>query len=143
MNLSKYFKIKEFEYSSTALIMGIDNKIPVDLLQNVIRLHDNILYPLRKAIGCPVIISSCYRCEKLNKIIGGVKNSQHNEAKAVDFTVKGQSNIAVFNWIRKNCDYDQLILETVNGAQWIHVSYNFENNRKQCLSYDGKTYKSL
>ena len=97
MKLSEFFDLKEFEYSSTAFIMGIDNTIPSDLLPNIVRLHDNILYPLRKATGCPVIISSGFRCDKLNKVIGGVKNSQHNEAKAIDFTVKNQSDLSVIN----------------------------------------------
>ena len=143
MKLSEYFDLSEFEYSSTAFIMHIDNAIPKDLLINVVRLHDNILYPLRKATGCPVIISSGFRCDKLNKVIGGVKNSQHNEAKAVDFTVKNQSDLSIVNWIRKNCEFDQLILEKVNGKQWIHVSYNFGKNRKQVLNYDGKSYTSF
>ena len=143
MKLSEYFNLSEFEYSSTAFIMHIDNTIPKDLLMNIVRLHDNILYPLRKATGCPVNISSGYRCDLLNKAIGGVKNSQHNEAKAVDFTVKGQSNLAVINWIRKNCEFDQLIWEKVNGQEWIHVSYNFGKNRKQVLHYDGKSYTSF
>lgn len=143
MKLSEYFNLNEFEYSSTAFIMQIDNTIPKDLLINVVRLHDNILYPLRKATGCPVLISSGYRCEKLNEIISKANNSQHIEAKAADFTVKGQSNLAVVNWIRKNCEFDQLILEKVSGQEWVHVSYNFGKNRKQVLYYDGKQYKSI
>lgn len=143
MKLSEYFNLSEFEYSSTAFIMHIDNTIPKDFLMNVVRLHDNILYPLRKATGCPVNISSGYRCDKLNKVISKAKNSQHSEAKAADFVVKGQSNLSVINWIRKNCEFDQLILEKVNGQEWIHVSYNFGKNRKQVLHYDGKSYTSF
>jgi phage FluMu protein Com len=143
MKLSEYFDLSEFESSSTAFIMKIDNTIPKDLLINVVRLHDNILYPLRKATGCPVNISSGYRCEKLNKVISKANNSQHIEAKAADFTVKGQSNLAVVNWIRKNCEFDQLILEKVNSNEWVHVSYNFGKNRKQVLHYDGRQYKSI
>ena len=142
MKLSEYFDLKEFEYSNTAFIMGIDNKIPTEYLPNVVRLHDYILYPLRKATGCPVVISSGYRSAKLNENIG-VKNSQHCEGKAVDINVKGQSNLAVLNWIRKNCDFDQLIIEKVQCTEWIHVSYNFGKNRKQVLHFDGKSYKSI
>ena len=143
MKLSEYFDLSEFEYSNTAFIMGIYNKLPAELLPNVVRLHDNILYPLRKATGCPVIISSGYRSAKLNESIGGVQNSQHSEGKAVDINVKGQSNLAVLNWIRKNCDFDQLIIEKVQCTEWIHVSYNFGKNRKQVLHFDGKSYKSI
>ena len=143
MQLSQYFKLEEFEYSDTAKAKGINNSIPKDLIPNVVRLHDNVLYPLRKLIGCPVKITSGYRCAELNKAVGGVSNSKHANGQAADIDVVNQSNMAVFNWIRKNCEFDQLILEQVGGTQWVHVSYNFDHNRKQCLSYDGKSYKSI
>ncbi len=143
MNLSEYFKLEEFENSDTARAFGIDNSVPKSLIQNVVRLHDNVLYPLRKLIGHPVVITSGYRCPDLNNKVGGVTSSQHASAQAADITVTGQSNTAVFNWIRKNCEFDQLILESVGGVQWVHVSYSFGSNRKQCLSYDGKRYKAI
>lgn len=143
MKLSQYFDLSEFEYSDTAKAKKIDNTIPKDLIPNVVRLHDNVLYPLRKLIGCPVRITSGYRCAALNKAVGGATNSQHSNGQAVDIDVVNQSNMAVFNWIRKNCEFDQLILESVNGVEWVHVSYNFDNNRKQCLKYDGKSYKAI
>ena len=143
MQLSQYFKLEEFEYSDTARANGIDNSIPASLIPNIVRLHDNVLYPLRKLIGHPVVITSGYRCPDLNNKVGGVATSQHANGQAADITVTGQSNTAVFNWIRKNCDFDQLILEQVGGTQWVHVSYNFDHNRKQCLSYDGRSYKSI
>lgn len=143
MILSEFFNLSEFEYSDTAKTYGIDNSIPKGLIANVVRLHDNILYPLRKFVGHPVIITSGYRCPELNKKVGGASNSQHANGQAADIDVVNQSNIAVFNWIRENCEFDQLILENVDGAQWVHVSYNFDKNRKQCLSYDGRSYKAI
>lgn len=143
MKLSEYFNLSEFEYSSTAFIMKIDNAIPKEFLINVVRLHDNILYPLRKATGCPVVISSGYRCKELNDLVSKSNTSQHLDGKAADFVVKGQSNLSVINWIRKNCDFDQLILEKVKGDEWIHASFNFGKNRKQVLRYDGKSYTSF
>jgi hypothetical protein len=143
MKLSEYFNLSEFEYSSTAFIMKIDNSIPKDLIMNVVRLHDNILYPLRKATGCAVNISSGYRCKALNDLVSKSKTSQHMDGKAADFVVKGQSNLSVINWIRKNCEFDQLILEKVDGREWIHVSYNFQKNRKQVLHYNGKQYIAI
>lgn len=140
MKLSQYFDLSEFEYSDTARAKGIDNTIPRELIQHIVRLHDNVLYPLRKLVGHPVRITSGYRNPEL-KI--GVSNSQHAKGQAADIDVVGQSNLAIFNWIHKNCDFDQLILEKANGVEWVHVSYNFENNRKQCLSYDGKRYVAI
>ena len=143
MQLSQYFKLEEFEYSDTARKYGIDNCIPKSLIPNIVRLHDNVLYPLRKLVGHPVVITSGYRCPDLNLKVGGAANSQHANGQAADISVTGQSNTAVFNWIKNNCDFDQLILEQTGLAQWVHVSYNHDKNRKQCLSYDGRTYKAI
>lgn len=143
MKLSEYFELSEFEHSDTARAKGIVNRVPAELVPNVVRLHDNVLYPLRKLVGHPVRITSGYRCADLNKAVGGATNSQHSTGEAADIEVAGQSNSAVFNWIRKNCEFDQLILESVNGVQWVHVSFRFGGNRRQCLAYDGKKYVSI
>ena len=143
MRLSEFFELSEFENSATAKARGISNKIPAELLPSLVRLHDNVLYPLRKFVGHPVRITSGYRCAALNKAVGGAANSQHSTGEAADIEVAGQSNSAVFNWIRKNCEFDQLILESVNGVQWVHVSFRFGGNRRQCLAFDGKRYVSI
>ena len=143
MKLSEYFELSEFEHSDTARAKGIVNRVPAELVPNVVRLHDNVLYPLRKLVGHPVRITSGYRCADLNKAVGGAANSQHSTGEAADIEVAGQSNMAVFNWIRKNCEFDQLILESVHGVQWVHVSFRFGGNRGQCLAYDGKRYVSI
>ena len=66
---------------------------------------------------------------------------------AADFEIAGVPNIKVAYWISNNCDFDQLILEYYKkddpAAGWIHCSYNEKgNNRKQILTYDGKTYEN-
>ena len=143
MNLSQNFTLQELIHSDTANAYKINNTPSEPVINNLKALCLNVLQPLRNALGCPIIISSGFRCAVLNKKVGGTAASQHLYGQAADITVTGQSNTAVFNWIRKNCDFDQLILENVNGVEWVHVSYNFENNRKQCLSYDGRSYKSI
>ena len=143
MKLSQNFKLEEFYASDVAKLSGINNKPNEEHIVNITRLHDNCMLQIRMNLKMPVIISSGYRCKKLNNKIGGVSNSQHLEGKAVDFTVKGKSNKEVFEWCRKNLEFDQLILEKVNNYEWVHLSYNFEKNRKQVLQYDGKNYKKV
>lgn len=70
MKLSEYFELSEFEHSDTARAKGIVNRVPAELVPNVVRLHDNVLYPLRKLVGHPVRITSGYRCAGLNKAWG-------------------------------------------------------------------------
>ena len=92
------------------------------------------------------MINSGYRCLELNRKIGSSDSSQHTKGMAVDFEIIGTPNIQVAYWIQNNCDFDQLILEFFSyekdepNAGWIHASYCDGNNRKQVLTFDGKSY---
>jgi hypothetical protein len=89
------------------------------------------------------VISSGFRCVKLNNAIGGVPNSQHVTGRACDFTVKGYTVKQVFDWCRNPANglvFDQLINEK---NQWVHISFNINANRKETLVYDGKIYKAI
>lgn len=130
----KYFTIAEFVRSDTAGRKGIDNKLPKEMLPNVIALVDNVLDPLREWYGKPIIVSSGYRCPELNKAVGGSNTSQHMSGEAADIdTGNRQQNKLLFEYIRKNLTYDQLIWE--HGGDWVHVSYRIGGkNRMQMLS---------
>ena len=138
MNLSQYFKLEEFEFSDTAKAKGINNSIPKDLIPNVIRLHDNVLYPLRKLVGCPVRITSGYRCAELNKAVGGANNSGHLTGRCADIHVNGMTAKELYNFIKKSgVKYRQCILES---NSWVHIDYKKDDLKCENLIYDGKSY---
>jgi len=147
MQLSKNFKLEEFERSMTATRMGIDNKAGSGEIKSLTDLCYEVLEPVRAKFGKPIMISSGYRSEALCEAIGSKKTSQHTKGQAVDFEIMGIHNLKVAHWIKENCDFDQLILEYFNrkekNAGWVHVSYNEKgNNRKAVLTYDGKSYEN-
>jgi len=146
MKLSRYFTRAEFEKSQTATRNGINNTMTPEALQNAIDLCENILDPIRKHFGKPLIISSGYRSAKLNRIIGGSKNSQHSKGEAADIEVRGVSNWDVLRFITLNLDYDQLICEyMVKGNPdkgWIHVSYRKGGGRHMALTIDSTGTRS-
>jgi hypothetical protein len=147
MQLSKNFKLEEFEKSMTATRMGIDNKAGSGEIKSLTDLCYEVLEPVRAKFGKPIMISSGYRSEALCEAIGSKKTSQHTKGQAVDFEIMGIHNLKVAHWIKENCDFDQLILEYFNrkekNAGWVHVSYNEKgNNRKAVLTYDGKSYEN-
>tara|TARA_R110001592_G_scaffold340697_1_gene629215 strand:- start:43 stop:540 length:498 start_codon:yes stop_codon:yes gene_type:complete len=147
MQLSKNFKLEEFERSMTATRMGIDNKAGSGEIKSLTDLCYEILERVRAKFGKPIMISSGYRSEALCEAIGSKKTSQHTKGQAVDFEIMGIHNLKVAHWIKENCDFDQLILEYFNrkekNAGWVHVSYNEKgNNRKAVLTYDGKSYEN-
>lgn len=135
--MGKYFTISEFVRSETADRRGIDNKLPKELLPNVQALINNVLDPLREAYGKPITVTSGYRCEALNKAVGGSKTSDHLTACAGDIVGTPNTraeNRRLFYLIQElGLDFNQLIDE--KNFSWVHVSYrNDGNNRKQVLS---------
>lgn len=130
----KFFTIDELIYSDTAIKRGIKNIPNEQQKKNLIALVDNILDPLREAYGKPIIVTSGFRCEELNKIVGGANTSQHKSGCAADIRSKEdtkEENKKLFDLIQKlKLPFDQLIDEY--NLNWVHVSYS-DRNRRQVL----------
>ena len=147
MQLSKHFKLSEFEKSSTATRLGIKNKAGSGEIKNLTDLCYAVLEPVRAKFEKPILVTSGYRSEELCVAIKSSKTSQHTKGQAVDFEIAGVSNLQLAIWIENNCDFDQLILEfwkEDEGANsgWVHCSYNEGSNRKQVLTFNGKEFKN-
>ena len=143
MQLSKHFSLDEMERSQTAQRLGIKNKAGSGEIKNLGDLCYNVLEPCRAKFDKPIRISSGYRSEELCVAIGSKKTSQHALGMAVDMEIPSESNLKVALWLQNNVDFDQLILEYYTGeanSGWIHVSYHEGSNRKQVLTFDGKSY---
>ena len=150
MKLTRNFSLSELIKSDTAIRLGIDNNPNADQIEKLKLLCENILQPVRDHFG-RVTVTSCFRspalCQKINSSI----NSQHTRAEAADFEVMGTDNAELADWINKNLDYDQLILEFYTPGEpnsgWIHCSYTNDQPRKQFLhayKSEGKTkYKPV
>ncbi len=139
MNLSKNLSLKEVVRSNTAIRKGISNQPTKQHLQNLILLADNIFQPLRDYINKPIKVSSGYRSLALNKAIGGSTRSQHCKGQALDLDNGYEMNKIMFEYIKDNLDFDQLINE--QDFSWIHVSFKNGKNRKQVLRMvNGKYY---
>ena len=150
MKLSKNLSLAEVTKSTTAKRLGIDNTPDEWTIQNLKQIAINVFQPLRDAFGCPIYVSSGYRSAELNTAIGGSTRSQHVEGRALDLDADvygGCSNAQIFNWIKENLEFDQLIWEfgDDDNPDWVHVSYVYDGiNRKRCLKAcrdnNGKTY---
>ena len=143
MKLSKHFSLEEMEKSQTATRKGIKNKAGSGEIKNLGDLCYEVLEPVRAKFDRPVTITSGYRSPELSEAIGSKATSQHCLGEAVDFEIAGVSNLEVALWLTNNVNFDQCILEFWTGeasSGWIHVSYKDGSNRKQILTYDGKSY---
>ena len=140
--ISKHVSYKEGVYSRTAERLGLKNDPSDDHLKNMRLIAEKIFEPLRMHVGGPIKINSFYRGPELNKAIGGSSKSQHCHGQAIDIddTFGNATNAEMYNWIKDNLNFDQMIWEfgTDTNPNWVHISYvSPEENRKRCL----KAYK--
>lgn len=153
MRLSEHLDLSEVIRSETAKRRGISNMPTPEHLENFKKLAENVFEKVRNHFRCPIRISSGYRSKELNAVTPGASaTSQHSTGEAIDIDMDGSSdgvtNKMVFNYIKDNIEFDQLIWEfgTSENPDWVHVSYESSGKqRKQILKatrVGGKTQYS-
>ena len=149
--LTPHFSLLEMCESRTAKRYGIVNVVPPETVENLKRLCEATLEPLREALGLPVVITCGYRCQRLNEILAhSARRSQHLTGCAADFYVGQGSDsrsrfqvaghrerlIKAFRLIltEPGIDFDQLIIYPT----FIHVSYvSPQANRHYIMTGNG------
>lgn len=142
--ISKHISYKEATRSNTAIRKGINNTPDGDQLIAMKLVAEKVFEPMREHFGKPIRINSFLRVSALNVAVGGSKSSQHCKGEAIDMDgLNGLTNKEIFDYIKNNLDFDQLIWEygTDKEPDWVHVSYSANGNRKQILkAIKGKGY---
>ena len=145
--LSQNFKLKEFEKSFVAKRKNIDNCVhDKETFKSLEKLCKNIVQPIRNYYKIPFSPNSGYRSITLNRYIGSSDTSQHVLGQAVDLEIPGVNNEELFNFIKDELDFDQVILEYYDGVDpssgWVHVSYvSNKDNRNRAMTFDGTHYR--
>ena len=128
MRLSKNFTMEELCRSATAERHGIRNWPKAGdeehrVRENLRYLCFDVLQPLREHVGKPIVVNSGYRSKEVNRLVGGVKNSQHLTGEAADLRIESTKQGREWaEWIMENCDFDQMLLERNGKSVWLHVS---------------------
>jgi hypothetical protein len=159
---AQHFKPYEVSKSNTAVREGIDNTPNEAQLEAAQALARNVLDPVREHFGIAFSPESWFRCEALEKVVtrngfgrwcrdrGIAKDANawadyfplksHPKGQAADFEIPGVDNLEVFEWIRDNCKFDQLIQEGYRQGEpnsgWIHVSYRPAGNRNEAFDIE-------
>jgi len=139
IKISKHLSFDECTRSETATKMGIVNNNPnLSVIENMKALAENVFEPLRVHFNVSIHVSSVFRSMNLNQAIKGSITSQHCSGQAMDIDNgdKGKPiNKEIFDYIKKNIKFDQLIWEMGDdkNPSWVHVSYSKEKNRGQVL----------
>jgi len=147
MKLSKNLTLAEVTKSATAIKHGISNQPTIEHMENLKAVAENVFQPIRDYFDKPIAVTSGYRSQELNELIGGVSRSQHSKGEALDLDADvfgGLENYQLFHRIKDHTDFDQLIWEFGDDENpaWVHVSYSRTKNRGEVLKavkQNGKT----
>lgn len=147
LKFPKQFPLSELTRSTTATDLGLDNTPTQAHLKNLHTLAWTLI-PIRLSLNKPMIVSSGYRSEALNKAVGGSLTSDHSKGMAVDFVCPqyGSTELVVNHIIEMGVPFKQLILEYSGNKSWVHfaIAENAAENRMEVLTYkDGKYYKGV
>lgn len=129
----KYFTIEELCQSETAEKLKINNNPTQEIIEHLELLIECLLDPIREAWGSAIIVNSGYRCEELNKAVGGSKTSVHKLGWSADIRPKNgkmeEFKKFIVEFIQTRI-WDQCILERSGNTEWVHISL-FNNSGKQ------------
>jgi zinc D-Ala-D-Ala carboxypeptidase len=146
MQLTTNFSLAEMVKSETALRHDMDNTPGEAEIENLKRLAEKVLQPVRDHYGKGVKVNSGYRHPEVNAKVGGSKTSDHCKGQAADIEIPGVANADLAKWVAENLDFTQVILEFytqgIPDSGWVHVSYDPANLKKQTLTavkQNGKT----
>ena len=136
---SDYFTLQEFIESSTAARLKIDNTPTNEILRNLQYGVSMVLDPLRRIHQQPIIITSGYRCEKLNKAVGGVAKSWNTKGNAADIHIKDENEAReIFNILKTLPTVDTALFEHSRTSQWIHVQWDMTKTPRHHFNFNFK-----
>jgi zinc D-Ala-D-Ala carboxypeptidase len=112
----------------------LDNTPSPQVVQNLQLLAEKVLQPLRDAVG-PVNVTSGYRSKLVNQAVNGARNSDHLWGYAADLQSPDGNHRKLYDWLKANAMFSQLIYEFGNDTQpqWVHVSYNPKDLKREIL----------
>lgn len=112
----------------------LDNTPSPQVVENLRTLCEKVLQPLRDAVG-PVNVTSGYRSKLVNQAVNGARNSDHLYGYAADLQSPDGDHRKIYDWLKANAMFSQLIYEFGNDKQpqWVHVSYNPNDLKREIL----------
>ena len=144
MKLSEHFTLGELTKTS---YITADGNIPSrKAIENMKNICENWLEDLRYSYNTlygekdiPIVISSGFRSEEVNRLCGGAKGSNHLTGCAVDIRCMGPEHMIRMAGILLDIadgtkrDFDELILEKRGTTYWVHFAVRPKVNRRKIL----------
>lgn len=113
--------------------------IPKEHQNNLINIAKNILQPARDILKEPIHISSGYRSQAHNKVVGGASLSQHCFGKALDIYVSSLTGLELFEFFIKNFGNKiggiGLYSNEMLKSKFIHIDTRNKQNKNSIISW--------
>ncbi len=136
----KYFSIKELYRSETADRLKINNRPSKEIENNIVLFIETVLDPIREDWGRAIMVSSGYRCDRLNKAVGGAENSGHKYGFCADLQIVGDIRVFadfVYNWmVEHKMAWDEIIFEKSGTKIWLHFCWIGKGGRQRMKRFD-------
>lgn len=138
MQLTDNFTLEELTKSVTAEVYGIKNEPNENEVENLRRLAVHVLQPARDILGRPLRVTSGFRCDALNKRVGGKSNSFHRKGMAADIHCESESDgILIAGALLKSSWTDLVIVEHSGRKHWVHVQWSWAPRHRLITDYAG------
>ena len=150
MQITEHFSLKELTRSETGRRLGLQN-VPSAAEMANIQYTAEQLEKIRAYVGRGIVVTSCFRSERVNKAVGGSPTSAHRFGLAADCDAIGLTSLAFAKEIIKMRDegkitFDQLILEFPERGDGAWVNVGFRRNspmRNQIMTATKKGGKTV
>lgn len=134
MKLTRNFTLEELTVTN---YKSLQSAPTLEQLHNLQHLCSAVLQPLRDKIGQPIIITSGFRSERLNKHVGGVANSYHLRGLAADIRIKNDAHANIlFNRLQEIAEVDLCLYERKGAAKWLHVQTCRTSQPRQLFNFN-------
>lgn len=138
--ISKNFDYKEFEKTDVPGMQVQNTITSTEVRDSIKALVDEVLQPLRDAWDEPLAINSGYRCQEVNKAVGGVPTSQHTKGEAADVCPFGRNGHGDIETVRQlaqkavelDLPFDQMILY----PSFVHFSHKLKGEQRRQILYN-------
>lgn len=139
-----YFSFYELIHTDTGL-----NNVPRDLIdvRNLV-LCSRVLNYIRHEVGFPISINSGYRSSDVNRVVGGVSNSNHLYGRAFDIrpTLKSNARYKELLYFLQAIPLSEYFEEVIpyRDKGFVHISINMPNLYEHILEMvDDKSTRYL
>jgi len=144
--LSKNFSFFELTKTSDFILQNQNRQVGLSYQVPLKTLATGILQPIRDYWQKPAIISSGFRCQDLNQLIGGSPSSQHTRGEAADFILKDMPCQFVFENLATalpSVKFGQFIWEKKEDKEWLHISLPTLRENMQMLIFEKGAYRKV